>query len=235
MWGNGVKQIVKTTPDDSPYGAIVKPDGQRNGVKLEGTNGWIWVNRSTIEASDQAMLDTPMENPAVRLEVSDDHMGNFFAAVRSRKDPVSPVESGHRSAVVGHLIVIALRTGTGVEMGSGQPRPSWGRARPRRTSIWRERCASRTTTASGADGPERFARLVECPRHARRETLGSRSRSLLQHLNAVTPEAFVVAARRCGPPLTRGLSRRFDREPLNAPVQSGGQVGFDHVLVSLPF
>ncbi len=110
-WANGVKQVVKTTPDDSPYGAIIKPDGQRNGVKLEGTNGWIWVNRSTIDASDQAMLDTPMENPAVRLEVSADHMANFFDAVRSRKDPISPVEAGHQSAVVGHLIVIALRTG----------------------------------------------------------------------------------------------------------------------------
>ena len=86
-WANGVKQVVKTTPDDSPYGAIIKPDGQRNGVKLEGTNGWIWVNRSTIEASDQAMLDTPMENPAVRLEVSDDHMANFFDAVRSAQRP----------------------------------------------------------------------------------------------------------------------------------------------------
>jgi hypothetical protein len=52
-----------------------------------------------------------MENPAVKLEVSADHMGNFFEAVKSRKDPVSPVEAGHQSAVVGHLIVIALRTG----------------------------------------------------------------------------------------------------------------------------
>jgi len=111
MWGNGVKQVVKTTPDDTPYGGVIKADGQRNGVKLEGTNGWIWVNRSSIEASDQAMIDTPMENPAVRLEVSDDHMANFFAAVSSRKDPISPVEAGHQSAVVGHLIVIALRTG----------------------------------------------------------------------------------------------------------------------------
>jgi predicted dehydrogenase len=110
-WANGVKQLVKTTPDDSPYGAIIKPDGQRNGVKLEGTNGWIWVNRSAIEASDPAMLDTPMENPTVRLEVSNDHVANFFDAVRSRKDPISPVEAGHQSAVVGHLIVIALRTG----------------------------------------------------------------------------------------------------------------------------
>ena len=31
--------------------------------------------------------------------------------VKSRTHSVSPVESGHKSAVVGHLIVIALRTG----------------------------------------------------------------------------------------------------------------------------
>jgi myo-inositol 2-dehydrogenase / D-chiro-inositol 1-dehydrogenase len=111
MWGNGVKQIVRTTPDDNPYGVVLKRDGQRNGVKLEGTNGWIWVNRSAIEASDPALIDTPMENPTVRLAVSDDHMSNFFEAVQTRKDPISPVEAGHQSAVVGHLIVIALRTG----------------------------------------------------------------------------------------------------------------------------
>jgi predicted dehydrogenase len=110
-WANGVTQVVKTTLDDSPFGAIIKKDGQRNGVKFEGTNGWIWVNRSSIDASDQAMLDTPMENPAVKLAVSNDHMGNFFEAVKTRKDPISPVEAGHQSAVVGHLIVIALRTG----------------------------------------------------------------------------------------------------------------------------
>jgi predicted dehydrogenase len=111
MWANGVKQVVKTTTDDSPFGAVLKADGQRNGVKFEGTDGWIWVNRSSIDASDPSMLDTPLTNPSVRLEVSDDHMGNFFEAVRSRKDPISPVEAGHLSATVGHLIVIALRTG----------------------------------------------------------------------------------------------------------------------------
>jgi predicted dehydrogenase len=110
-WAGGVKQVVKTTPDDSPFGVALKPDGQRNGVRLEGTNGWIWVNRTTINASEPEMLDAPLTNPKVRLEISDDHMANFFEAVRSRKDPVSPVESGHLSAVVGHLIVIALRTG----------------------------------------------------------------------------------------------------------------------------
>jgi predicted dehydrogenase len=110
-WGNGVRQVVRTTVDDSPFGVALKPDGQRNGVRFQGTNGWIWVNRTTIDASDPEILDTPMENPAVRLEVSDDHMRNFFDAVAARKDPICPVEDGHRSATVGHLIVIALRTG----------------------------------------------------------------------------------------------------------------------------
>ena len=110
-WANGVTQVVKTTRDDSPFGAVINAAGQRNGVRLEGTNGWIWVNRTKIEASDVAMLDTPLTEPAIRLEVSDDHMGNFFNAVRTRTEPISPVEDGHRSATVGHLIVIALRTG----------------------------------------------------------------------------------------------------------------------------
>jgi predicted dehydrogenase len=110
-WGGGVKQVVKTTVDDSPFGVALKPDGQRNGVRIEGTTGWIWVNRTNINASDPEMLDTPLTDPKVKLEVSDDHMANFFEAVKNRKDPICPVETGHQSAVVGHLIVAALRTG----------------------------------------------------------------------------------------------------------------------------
>jgi predicted dehydrogenase len=110
-WGNGVKQIVRTTPDDTPFGGVVKADGQRNGVKFEGTEGWIWVNRSDLNASNDEIIETPLPAEAIKLESSPDHMGNFFSCVRSRKDPVSPVEIGHRSAVVGHLIVIALRSG----------------------------------------------------------------------------------------------------------------------------
>ena len=110
-WANGVTQLVKTTRDDTWGGGVINPDGQRNGVRIEGADGWIWVNRSSIDASDPALLDAPMENPAVRLPVSVDHMANFFESVRTRTDPISPVEMGHQSAVVGHLIVIALKTG----------------------------------------------------------------------------------------------------------------------------
>ena len=110
-WANGVQQVVKTTPDDSPFGEVLKEDGQRNGIKFTGTDGWIWVNRDEITASDKSLLVTPLPADAIRLEASRNHMGNFFDSVRSRKDPICPVETGHQSAIVGHLIVIALRLG----------------------------------------------------------------------------------------------------------------------------
>ncbi|HEV7923808.1 MAG TPA: Gfo/Idh/MocA family oxidoreductase [Verrucomicrobiae bacterium] len=110
-YANGVRHTVKTTQDDSIYGSVVKENGQRNGLRFEGSNGWIWVNRDEIEASDDALLSAPLPASATRLYVSNDHMGNFFDCVRSRKLPVADVETGHRSASMCHLGVIAMRLG----------------------------------------------------------------------------------------------------------------------------
>jgi predicted dehydrogenase len=110
-YANGVRQVVKTTPDDSIFGGVVKENGQRNGIKFQGTNGWIWVNRNEIEASNDALLSTALPSDAVRLRVSNDHMQNFLDCVRSRELPVADVETGHRSASLCHLGVISLRVG----------------------------------------------------------------------------------------------------------------------------
>lgn len=106
-----IKQIVKTTTADSPFGGIIDPKGQRNGVRLTGTEGWIWVNRGDLSASKDSIYLDPLPDNAVRLETSNNHMGNFFDCVHSRQDPVARVEDGHRSAVVGHLIIIAMHQG----------------------------------------------------------------------------------------------------------------------------
>ena len=108
-WANGVRQVVKSTPDDNIYGGIAKQDGQRNGIRFEGTDGWIWVNRADISASKDDLLTTPLPESAPRVEVSGDHMGNFFECVRTRKDPICNVDVGHRSASICHLAAIALR------------------------------------------------------------------------------------------------------------------------------
>jgi predicted dehydrogenase len=110
-WANGVKQVVKSTADDNIYGGVVKKDGQRNGIRFEGENGWIWVTRGDLSASDDGLLTTPLPESAVHLEVSGDHMGNFFDCVRSRQDPICHVEVGHRSASLCHLGAISLRLG----------------------------------------------------------------------------------------------------------------------------
>lgn len=110
-YANGVKQIVKTTKDDNIFGGVVNQEGQRNGLKFEGTDGWIWVTRGDMKVSNEELLTTPLPESATKLEVSSDHMGNFFDCVRSRKDPIARVEVGHRSACICHLAAIALRLG----------------------------------------------------------------------------------------------------------------------------
>ncbi|MEO6002504.1 MAG: Gfo/Idh/MocA family oxidoreductase [Opitutus sp.] len=110
-YANGIKLNIHTTKDDSIYGEKVNPTGQRNGIRFEGTNGWIWVNRDQITASEPDLLKEPLPSDAVRLYQSKNHMENFFDCVRSRKLPICDVETGHRSATMCHLGAISLRTG----------------------------------------------------------------------------------------------------------------------------
>jgi predicted dehydrogenase len=108
---DGVRHLIKTTKDDNIFGGVVNPQGQRNGIRFEGTDGWIWVRRGQIEASDDDLITTPLPAGAERLYVSNNHMRNFFDCVRTRQDPICDVETGHRSASECHLAQIALRLG----------------------------------------------------------------------------------------------------------------------------
>jgi predicted dehydrogenase len=87
-----------------------------NGVKFIGPEGWIFVTRGKIEASKPELLETPLPTGATRLYQSDDHMGNFFDCVRSRKAPIAEAEIGHRSITTAHIGVISMRMG-GLKLG----------------------------------------------------------------------------------------------------------------------
>jgi predicted dehydrogenase len=110
-YANGVGLQINTTKDDSIYGEKINPHGQRNGIRFEGSDGWIWVNRDEIKASNPEFLTTPLSESAIHLYQSKNHMGNFFDCVRSRALPICDVETGHRSATMCHLGAISLRTG----------------------------------------------------------------------------------------------------------------------------
>lgn len=85
--------------------------GGNNGVRFEGSDGWIWVTRGQIDASDKNLLREPIGASEVHLYHSDDHHQNFLDCVRSRKDPIANVEIGHRSATMCYLADIAMRSG----------------------------------------------------------------------------------------------------------------------------
>lgn len=79
------------------------------GARFEGSEGWIQFTGGTLQASSPAILDAPLGPDAVRLPVSPGHYRNFIDSVKSRVDPIEPVEAGHRTASVCHLGNIAMR------------------------------------------------------------------------------------------------------------------------------
>lgn len=110
-YANGVTHSCHSTNANAWNGAVVDAKGQQHGVKFEGSDGWIWVTRGKIEASNPELLTAALPADAIRLYESNNHMGNFFECVRTRKAPICEAEIGHRSASVCHLGVISLRLG----------------------------------------------------------------------------------------------------------------------------
>ena len=110
-YADGVVQRCRSTNAVNWMGVQTDPKGQPHGVKFVGTDGWVWVTRGKIAASDPDLLTTPLPADAKRLYASNDHMGNFFDCVKTRKAPICDAEVGHRSATVCHLGVIAMRLG----------------------------------------------------------------------------------------------------------------------------
>lgn len=108
---DGLTHTCESTRDNNVSGGVVNAEGKLHGVRFEGTNGWIWVTRGQINASAPEILTDPLPSGAIRLYASDDHMGNFFDCVRSRKQPVCEAEIGHRSASICHLGKISLQLG----------------------------------------------------------------------------------------------------------------------------
>lgn len=86
----------------------------KGGTKWIGTDGWVHVNRGSFDASNVAFTEIaslPEDQRKVKLYKSTNHFRNFLDCVKSRQPTITPVEVAHRSAVPGHLGVIAMQTG----------------------------------------------------------------------------------------------------------------------------
>ena len=86
----------------------------RSGVKWIGTDGWVWVDRGGFEGSNpewKKFKNLPEEFRKVKLYESSNHQRNFLDCVKSRQPTITPAETGHHSAIPGHLGLISMLVG----------------------------------------------------------------------------------------------------------------------------
>ncbi len=110
-YADGVVHTCKSTQGSEWWGGVKDKTKQQHGIKFHGSDGWIWVTRGTIQASEPEMLREELPENASQVYHSTDHMGNFFDCVKSREATICPAEVGHRSASLCHLGVISIRLG----------------------------------------------------------------------------------------------------------------------------
>ena len=100
--------------------------GYPNGIRYEGTDGWIFVSRGNyvatasdpgaaeasakaLDASDPKILTSEIKENEIHLYKSDNQQGNWLECIKTRKEPISPVEIGHRACTVCLISHIAMK------------------------------------------------------------------------------------------------------------------------------
>lgn len=98
-----------------------------NGIKWYGTDGWIFVTRDEMAtptaaqgattkvdplmASDPRILTSSIGPDEIHLPTAAEHHANWLDCVRSRQQPLAPIEIGHRACSTCLLHHIAMKTG----------------------------------------------------------------------------------------------------------------------------
>jgi myo-inositol 2-dehydrogenase / D-chiro-inositol 1-dehydrogenase len=102
--------------------------GYPNGIRYEGTEGWIFVTRGSytaspsdpvsktnnaeaLTASNPDLPGSVIKENETHLYVSNEQHGNWLDCIKSRSEPISPVEKGHRACTVCLITHIAMKLG----------------------------------------------------------------------------------------------------------------------------
>jgi glucose-fructose oxidoreductase len=79
-------------------------------TRIEGTEGWIGIGRTKLEAHPQSLI-AGYQGPIQGFPQTKAHCQDFLEGVRARRDPASHIESAVRSDLISQLSDIAIRTG----------------------------------------------------------------------------------------------------------------------------
>ncbi len=81
------------------------------GTQFFGSEGWIYVDRSGLDAQPKSILKSTIGPNEIHLYESLDHVGNFLECVASRAKTITPAEVAHHAIMIGHLGNIAMKLG----------------------------------------------------------------------------------------------------------------------------
>lgn len=82
------------------------------GIKYEGEDGWIFTSHAgevKLDASDPKILDSKIEEDEVHLYDSNNHHKNWLECIKNRRQPISPIETGHRACTICLISHIAMK------------------------------------------------------------------------------------------------------------------------------
>jgi predicted dehydrogenase len=83
----------------------------RRGCQFVGDQGSVYVDRGRISAEPASLLQVKMGPNEIHLYESVNHHNDFINCIRSRRDPVAPIEAGYRASCLGMIAEIAVRVG----------------------------------------------------------------------------------------------------------------------------
>ena len=98
IYANGLRVNVSNAPT--------------NGILFSGEDGRsVFVNRDGLEITPKQLRREKIKEGEIRLYESNLHERNFVDCIYSKREPIAPIEIGHRSITVAHLANIAIRLG----------------------------------------------------------------------------------------------------------------------------
>jgi predicted dehydrogenase len=91
------------------------PEKRNMGTEWIGENGWVYVDRGRIAASNREWIVEKTDRGSKKAYKSNNHQRNFIECVRSREECICPAETGHRSATPGHIAYVSDKLGRAIQ------------------------------------------------------------------------------------------------------------------------
>ncbi|MBW7989507.1 MAG: Gfo/Idh/MocA family oxidoreductase [Planctomycetes bacterium] len=80
-----------------------------HGTAFEGTDGWVHVDRSGINAYPKNLLNTEFGSNDINLYKSSNHVRNLLDCVKTRNDTICPIDVAVQADIICHISDIAIR------------------------------------------------------------------------------------------------------------------------------